>query len=113
MSDREMLELAAKAAGLNLQDWRFVDNLCYTGLVLYFNEETTINRWNPLEDDGDCARMECALELGINISDFNVTVTGKGGVYVDEYYKHHYGDKDKARRYASTRLAAEIGKAMP
>ncbi len=103
---RELLELAAKAAGYDVQP--HCNYKHSPSFVFVYRGKN----WNPLEDDGDCARMETALELSISIGEFSVTVTGKGGVYVDEYYKHHNGDKDKARRYASTRLAAEIGKAM-
>lgn len=53
MTDRELLELAAKAAGLHIDDWN-----CDMA-VMYFwdgdpqNPERNHHYWSPLTDDGD------------------------------------------------------------
>lgn len=52
LTDRELLELAAKAVGEVQGDW--VGNTAYLDGVL--------SRWNPLEDDGDALRL--AVKLG-------------------------------------------------
>jgi hypothetical protein len=63
-TDRELLELAAKAAGMN--DWKFTG----TGMAKMLDPnrpETTgsIGRdWNPLTDDGDALRLAVALHIG-------------------------------------------------
>lgn len=103
MNTQEMLGLAAKAAGKLLVSG-VTDNV--KGVF------TTLGWWNPLEDDGDCARMEAAI--GINVMwglHFVSVERNRRGVY--ESYENHPNDRTRVRRYASTRLAAEIGKDMP
>lgn len=58
MTDREMLELAAKAAGILTPSWY--------GNEHYF--DGILSRWNPLEDDGDALRL--ATKLLIDIGQF-------------------------------------------
>ena len=58
MNDRELLELAAKAAGIRLHVWgtkgaeNFADMDAKPG-----------NGWNPLEDDGDALRLAVRVPL--------------------------------------------------
>lgn len=54
-SDRELLELAAKAAGMRLSD----DHIWHEGAGQWV-------RWNPLTDDGDALRL--AVRLRINVA---------------------------------------------
>jgi hypothetical protein len=63
MTDRELLEKAARAAGLKYEH-RYVapDAAQFRGLLLrpaYANH--TPEFWNPLTDDGDALRLEAAL----------------------------------------------------
>lgn len=53
MTDRELQELAAKAAGMKL--WTHADG----GLYL----PDPMRRWNPLDDDGDALRLAVKLKL--------------------------------------------------
>jgi hypothetical protein len=106
MTDKELLELAAKAAGITMAPHAFMHKygcsmLCEDGT--YFN---------PLTDDGDCFRMETALGMAPAWYRDGVGVIHKDGRAspIVGFYTDHNGDKDKARRYASTRAAAEIGK---
>lgn len=55
MTDRELLERAAKAAGELTPSWY--------GNSAYF--DGVLQRWNPLTDDGDAFRL--AMSLRINI----------------------------------------------
>lgn len=59
-SDRELLELAAKAAGVRLFVWgaKGAENIC-----LKLDDNTPGPRWNPLTDDGDALRMAVELKL--------------------------------------------------
>jgi hypothetical protein len=57
VSDRELLELAAKAAGLKGEVKTHGDG----ELWLYINE--TYGPWNPLINDGDALRL--AIDLGM------------------------------------------------
>jgi hypothetical protein len=63
MTDRELLELAAKAAGI---DGGFVENDDWYGTGVVFTDENDCNQtWNPLTDDGDALRL--AVKLGFRI----------------------------------------------
>lgn len=109
MTDRELLKFAAKAAEMPRSMWWWVDGvLCKAGDVR--------TPWNPLTDDGDCARLESKLRISVvwieNLQEVHAFIV-PSGVVVTEKYDDHCGDKGKARRYASTRAAAAIGKAMP
>ena len=53
--DRELLELAAKAAGREIEEW----DACG------FAQTKEQERWNPLVDDGDALRL--AATLGIDV----------------------------------------------
>jgi hypothetical protein len=95
MTEREELEYAANAIGKEL-------------------EFIIISRdfWNPREDDGDCGRLEAALGIDVFWYDDFVEVQEKKFVVVHAVeYADHNNDKQKARKHAVTRLAAEIGKA--
>ena len=125
MSDRELLELAAKAAGVfltpqtmaevfpgfewNEGDWTIFTDHGAEGTVAWKGEDgkpagTARKHWNPLTDDGD------ALRLAVKLSIFDSTAF------------HHYKalslfgtpehDPYAATRRAIVRAAAEIGRAM-
>ena len=104
--DRELLELAAKAAG-------------YTNEVIQTVLES--GHWNPLTDDGDALRLFCALPwMCIETSDLAASVRERGNpdepsrVYLmwTEWLDKHNGDLAAATRRAIVRAAAEIGKGM-
>ena len=106
MSDRELLEFAAKAAG---------HSLCYRkdGAV----SVDMINEWNPLADDGDALRLMVSLRLEPRIIDNShsngaelsrVTLHNVAGIV-----ENIDGDPLAATRRAIVRAAAEIGRQMP
>ena len=105
MSDRELLELAAKAAGI---DW-FDEPALQAGKGLHMKSGPF---WNPLNDDGDALRLAVAIEAEIVPN-----CSAKNGVYVyvdhptvfRELYVNHGGDKFAATRRAIVRAAAAIG----
>jgi len=101
-TDRELLELAAKAAGKQLIWGDF-----YHDVPL--DAETTL-RWNPLTDDGDALRL--AVRAGICHApnfDGNLAVCfGSDGRNITELLGT---DPCAATRRAIVRAAAEIGKA--
>ena len=88
MSDRELLELAAKAAGLSLS--RCDD-------AVWCDEREDFFGWNPLTDGGD------ALRLAVKLGDRDGQVT----FLIDT---KHDGDPYAATRRAIVRAAAEIGR---
>ena len=102
-NDRELLELAAKAAGIDVL-WHQAWN--------QFVFKTTYQKWNPLNDDGDEARLEAALGLNVLWGSRTVTVGRKHFGLFEEQYQEHGGDKQAARRRAGVRAAAELGRDM-
>ena len=113
MSVRELLELAAKAAGIDYSHdnahWKHEDHCAFWS---YDDLCTCGARWNPLTDDGDALRL--AVKLGLTVSqlmnnrevevnDYDETV------FVNEF---HEPDPCAATRRAIIRAAAEIGRNM-
>jgi len=106
-TDRELLELAAKAAGYREAGI----NKPYTDGLL--------KNWNPLTDDGDAMRLAVALCLNVFPSKGWCTVRGgTKKAKSDTRFKivQHYGwdddytqDRAKGTRRAITRAAAAIG----
>jgi hypothetical protein len=104
MTDREMLELAAKAAGIVLE---FNDY----GQPGYWSEWRGLPQWeawNPLTDDGDEARLEAVLALNCVWFEDGVGVGSAIELFAD-----HNNARQAARRRSGVRAAAEIGRKMP
>ncbi|CAN7192436.1 hypothetical protein [Acidovorax sp. LjRoot117] len=111
MVDKELLELAAKAAG---QERSAAGDL-------WSNAQGQL--WNPLLDDRDAWRLAMRLHLDIEQSNpldntryVSVSRCGiemvHGPVRVTEEFEDESGRNDATRR-AIVRAAAEIGRAMP
>ncbi len=123
MNDRELLELAARAAGMNIQRSRLDDPLHRDFLM---NGEGVRNPgqcsfpWNPLTDDGDALRLAVVLGLTVecdfNDSDTCTTSETRGEILADEssgMLGELVGEPEfAATRRAIVRAAAEIGKSM-
>ena len=119
-TDRELLENAAKAAGYKKYYSHYLGRDSFvTYDEEYYSEikerrvvgEKTLD-WNPLTDDGDEARLEAALGLGVLWGSRTVTVGRKHFGPFEERFQEHNGDKHAARRRAGVRAAAEIGKSI-
>ena len=77
MTDREMLELAAKAAGFNfkwfkVKQWKNMKGKIgpyryFTGTVDVYGSHHT-KPWNPLTDDGDALRLAVKLHMQVSIT---------------------------------------------
>ena len=89
MTDRELLELAAKAACFSSDDIDY--------------------EWNPLTDDGDALRLAVKLNINITNSAFGVDATMTGSAISFEGWG---ADRLSATRRAIVRAAAAIGSAM-
>lgn len=115
MIDRELLELAAKAAGIRIDKSETNgggvgnDGFCVTGDAM-LDWHNNI-RWNPLTNDGDALRL--AVDLGIDVQQLQATELVEAWKYPHQTCGQDYGqDKYAATRRAIVRAAAEIGKAM-
>jgi hypothetical protein len=98
LSDRELLELAAKAAGYTC------DFLAWgSGVVNVYDAAGKHAVWNPLEDEGDALRLAVKLRLTVHTYDEDNSPSSwgvsAGPMWVDECVPH---DSDP---YASTRRA--------
>jgi hypothetical protein len=101
MIDKELLELAAKAAGVECKK---------TPIGFYLLDED--RNWNPLTDDGDALRL--AVKLKIDVKHYDDYVVGWfDGGYIGTGKIMYEGEPYAATRRAITRAAAAIGKAMP
>ena len=111
MVDQELLELAARAAGLNVKAQSVNADDRWIGLIVGEKHTREKKFWNPLADDGDALRL--AVKLGLRI-EINTQVLGDTLV-ISEFYDNvecHNGDPYAATRRAIVRAAAEIGKTM-
>jgi hypothetical protein len=104
MTDRELLELAAKAAGMEVYGVRTNPLESCVGLVTEEHEN-----WNPLTDDGDALRLAVKLKIDTRPSMSGLTkfsYAWKNGSSYGEVSSDPYADT----RRAIVRAAAEIGK---
>ena len=95
MTDKKLLELAAKGAGIVGIDGVYPIARDSSG-ECYF--------WNPLSDDGDALRL--AVKLGIEITLADTDYVGANDQF--EYCKNE--DHYAAIRRAIVRAAAKIGR---
>lgn len=117
MSPRELLELSAKAAGIEVIDWKLT---AIRGYESVFSAVCQDNNdydyfWNPLDNDGDALRLAVKLEmiLGHDIQDRLAYAQLRFPHRVfDEFYGGTKIDCQAAMRLAIVRAAAEIGKEM-
>ena len=104
MTDRELLENAAKAAGIPpaLYETR-------NGMVWEPDKKVWRRAWNPLTDDGDALRLAVKLQMSLDTGLGQSLAISLGG---KDCVEQHAGDPLAATRRAIVRAAAEIGKAM-
>ena len=121
MDDRTMLELAAKAAGIDLEFrvLRWSDGSEYPCYVDKDSVSTLANtevvvRWNPLENDGQALRMAVKLQIDFQFEDGNVVTwfschrQGWDNGQVWSWEESLGDDSLSATRRAITRAAAAI-----
>lgn len=126
MTDRELLELAAKAAGMNVfpeagaEPWPKVDGWFFCvqhgDPGMHFcpadNRAHRTGPWKPLHEDGDALRLAVKLQISIDPrGDHVCAISSDDTVAVIE--SERAGELISATRRAIVRAAAEIGKAEP
>jgi hypothetical protein len=112
-ADNELLELAAKAAGIDAM-WR--PNVCVGGEWLAVPVDDGWMEWNPLADDGDALRLAVRLNLHINIDTIGSAQVEVIHYATDDPFGECFNEKtdadaNAATRRAIVRAAAEIGSA--
>lgn len=105
MDDKQLLELAAKAAGIVIAH--------NDGNVLWVDfNGVGLRAWNPLKDDGDALRLAVRLSFWIDI-ERPCGVVDIGPAKAAEQFQHEdYIAACAATRRAIVRAAAEVGKRM-
>lgn len=104
---KQLLELAALACGYTL-----IDDGDERGPWC----SETGSRWRPDLDDGDGARMEAGLRIEVGWNDVCAIALGYTGERKLFRWavpsETHNGNRQAARRMASLRVAAEVGRGM-
>ena len=104
MTDKELLELAAKAAGIEIVDWygdRYTARKIGDGLLFSFN---------PLTDDGDALRLAVSLCLTVEVGkELGASSEAYFFLPLDANPIAHGDDPYAATRRAIVFAAAEIG----
>jgi len=109
-SDRELLELAAKAEGRDLSGWSYLDE---TGQFYWSGAPSregtqAFQVWNPLGDDGDALRLAVELGLSIIVEPFFIRIHSFKDVPLVR--EEVVLDGFAATRRAIVRAAYEIGR---
>ena len=101
MNDKELLELAAKAAGYDKT------RTCVDEWFWVLTDDNDWHPWNPLSDDGDALRLAVKLSLLFDLPEIYESVRAL-------YYEELNNDlrPSEATRRAIVRAAAEIGRGM-
>jgi hypothetical protein len=117
VTDRELLELAAKAAGYEWTGYFGDDEVECQYFDIGLGEEVV--PWNPLTDDGDALRLAVKCEMSLDLFDDLIRV---GYTLPDESLRpadrtadvieSPKADPCAATRRAIVRAAAEIGRKM-
>lgn len=110
MNDRELLDLSAKAVGIELEENRH----CPSGGMWIVDKKSGLDVvWSPLTNDGDAMRLATSLQLSIlwftNLQYVMVERRGFGENigWTDD------ADRGGALRRAITVVAAQIGTTFP
>lgn len=119
-TDKELLELAAKAFGISGKyvtdfgsgDYYYAGNL---DGIYYDLPDGGYTVWNPLTNDGDALRL--AVKLGMIIGTYanysTVDVLSNKRINtIEVWHSKTQGDVYAATRLAIVRAAAEIGKSV-
>lgn len=114
MTDRELLELAARAAGIEIE-WNVMINRDSPFLAPKTQQERNWlghehTPWNPLDDDGDALRLGVALRIKHERHPIHPFVAAWAPEIPARFEEPEGDDPYAATRLAIVRAAAEIGK---
>ena len=112
MTDRELLELAAKAAGYDVR-WHEIWQ-CFVHKYPH-NIDAKLTAagqryvWVPLDDDGDALRLAVKLNMAVNCI-HNQRLAAEPIIKAVSVWEPRHDDPYAATRRAVVRAAAEIGR---
>lgn len=123
MTDKELLERAAMAAGMEVGfesgQWFWCEH-GPRGTGMY-QASSGYTHWNPLTDDGDALRLAVKLGIALHHDDADsvmagllrqqrvpFTIDGFGSWFWKECLRDNSGDRSAATRRAITRAAAAM-----
>lgn len=114
MTDKELLEDAAKAAGIEIMPMQ-IDNVTEKGDNRFIGFLTKAEQWprgwfDPLTDDGDALRLAVQLKILVDIGVDSSEATNGDYICHGICELHRNSDHYAATRRAIVRAAAEIGK---
>lgn len=115
MTDRELLELAAKAAGIDIKPMEINNRLI---AFMAPPKQCPRGLFNPLEDDGDALRLAvgCSIDIELTVDQaeawYVYPMPGLDNDQVRSIVKAFGADPNAATRRAIVGAAAEIGNAM-
>lgn len=104
MTDREMLEFAAKAMGLSIHEAH--DDYLY----IVVPSSMQIVMWAPRDDDGDAFRLMVALNMTVAPDRDKSRMAAWASLAGYAYSEIVDGDACAALRLAITKVAAKIGR---
>jgi hypothetical protein len=115
MSERQLLESAAKAAGWKRLEWveqfdDYYNDLAGKptwGLRVLDIEGPGEDIWNPLTDDRDALRLAVALQMDVFVRAEWVEAVAPMGAPQKVHYER--GGREEATRRAIVRAAAALG----
>lgn len=104
MTDKELLELAAKAADFTLHRWN----------ATYVSYETDQGLWNPLLNDGDALRLAVKLHIDLVLCKVMNTTEAWGNISdsTTGVCERHGRSAGAATRRAIVRAAAAMAQAV-
>jgi hypothetical protein len=113
MTDRELLEAAAKAAGMDVHwgsGWE--SDYMFRRIPRPSSPLVTNVRWDPITDSGDAFELAVKLRLTVNCSYDDVALCGQEFTQKEVFLERNGEDPLAATRRAIVRAAAELGKEM-
>ena len=118
LTDRELLVLAAKAAGIPLCVWGAAGRVNFADM----SDPSNHRLWNPLTDDGDAQRLAVKLHIDVRFcwdgcdDQFDTVIAQRGRIQAHEQigmFRLEQIDEAAATRRAIVRAAAAIGAGQP
>ena len=102
MTDRELLEAAARAAGIEVW-WN--GRTCFV-----LKTKVATHEWNPLTSDADALRLAVKLRLNLSLARTGIKVFHDDKPCIKAGGWESRADENEVVRRAIVRAAAEIGR---